>query len=515
MSSCGSDFIPCPICFKLYSSKDIEGHANKCLFLSSETINASQSLKEVSPRLKRQKKDHCSNDLASSSTKHVAEEELEMQGSSDGGAPQLPSRLVDLSVPLAEQMRPSDFGDYVGQSHVLGRDTILRSLLERQDIPSMILWGPPGCGKTTLAHILAKKCRNGGQGLRFVKLSATMSGVNDIKEAVKVAKNEVNFKRRTVLFMDEIHRFNKLQQDIFLPHVEDGTIVLIGATTENPSFSLNSALLSRCKVIVLEKLRTENLVTILQRAVVAVGGAVLTPDVNGCQDNKLPRVVVDEETVQWLAEICDGDARIALNSLQLALQSKDIDVSSVARISLDDIKDGIKRSHLLYDKKGEEHYNIISAMHKSIRASDDNAALYWLTRMLEGGEDPIFIARRLVRAASEDIGLADPMAVTMAVSAMQGCQLLGMPECDVLLAQCAVYLARAEKSVEVYHALLKAKESVSQHRGALPSVPLHLRNAPTRLMKDLGYGKGYNTSHKDESSLEYMPEGLEHINFFH
>nr|CAD7434830.1 unnamed protein product [Timema monikensis] len=311
--------------------------------------------------------------------------------------------LIVSTVPLAEQMRPVDLTCFVGQNHVLGQDKVLRTLLQKQDIPSMILWGPPGCGKTTLAHIIAKQCHRGAEGVRFVKLSATMSGVNEIKEAVKVAKNELGFKRRTILFMDEIHRFNKLQQDIFLPHIESGTITLIGATTENPSFSLNSALLSRCRVIVLEKLDTESLVTILTRAVRGVGGRVvhqgLTPS-----EQDTPRFLMDSETVLWLAEMCDGDARIALNSLQLALQSRDTVPGRILMISLDDIKDGVKRSHLLYDKKGEEHYNIISAMHKSIRASDDNAALYWLTRMLQGGEDPVFIARRLVRAASEDIG---------------------------------------------------------------------------------------------------------------
>ncbi|GFG35197.1 hypothetical protein Cfor_11687 [Coptotermes formosanus] len=422
-------------------------------------------------------------------------------------------------VPLAEQMRPSDLTHYFGQEHVLGQDKVLRTLLEKRDVPSMILWGPPGCGKTTLAHIIANQCKTDNQEARFVTMSATMSGVNDVKDAVKIAKNELrSFKRRTILFMDEIHRFNKLQQDIFLPHVESGTITLIGATTENPSFSLNSALLSRCRVIVLEKLNTEHIVAILERTLKVIGAKIVKAEeeINFSKpDDKIPRVLIDEATVTWLAEMCDGDARVALNSLQLALQARDQDSNSgVVLISLDDIKDGIKCSHLLYDRQGEEHYNTISAMHKSIRASDDNAALYWVARMLKGGEDPLYIARRLVRAASEDIGLADPTALTLAVSAMQGCQLIGMPECEVLLAQCAVYLARAPKSREVDHALSLAKECITEHKGPLPSVPLHLRNAPTRLMKDLGYGKGYNMAHKDVSHLTYMPKGLENVDFF-
>lgn len=416
-------------------------------------------------------------------------------------------------------MRPSDLACYFGQEHVLGQNKVLRSLLEKKDIPSMVLWGPPGCGKTTLAHIIANQCKHGNQGARFVKMSATMSGINDVKEAVKIAKNELNsFKRRTILFMDEIHRFNKLQQDIFLPHVENGTIILIGATTENPSFSLNSALLSRCRVIVLEKLDSQHITAILKRALEAIGAEIVrkAEKINLVDPaNKIARFLIDEATVTWLAEMCDGDARVALNSLQLALQARSEDCNSrVTLITLDDIKDGVKRSHLLYDRKGEEHYNIISAVHKSIRASDDNAALYWVTRMLQGGEDPLFVARRLVRAASEDIGLADPMALTLAVSAMQGCQLIGMPECDVLLAQCAVYLARAPKSREMDESLARAKQCIENHKGPLPGVPLHLRNAPTKLMKNLGYGRGYNMAHKDVSNLTYMPEGLENVDFF-
>ncbi|PSN36940.1 ATPase WRNIP1 [Blattella germanica] len=386
--------VNCPICYKEFSTTEIEKHVHKCMFLNSgddESTSVKRSNNQHgSPSLKKQKKD---NDGESSNSRFG-------------------------SIPLAEKMRPSDLSQYFGQEHILGKNKVLRCLLEKRDIPSMILWGPPGCGKTTLAHIIANLCKRDNQESRFVKLSATMSGVNDVKEIVKIAKNELtSFKRRT---------------DIFLPHVESGTIILIGATTENPSFSLNSALLSRCRVIVLEKLSIDHIVAILKRALEEISARVVMPGEKlnfSVSSDKIPRVLIDEATVKWLGEMCDGDARIALNSLQLALQAKQTDCDSeVTLISLDDIKDGIKRSHLLYDRKGEEHYNIISAVHKSMRASDDNAALYWVTRMLQGGEDPMYVARRLVRFASEDVGLADPMALTMAVSAMQGCQMIGMPE---------------------------------------------------------------------------------------
>lgn len=370
--------------------------------------------------------------------------------------------------------------------------------------------------------MIANRCK-ATQNLRFVKLSATVVGVNDVKEVVKVAKNEQKFKRKTILFMDEIHRFNKLQQDIFLPHVESGVITLIGATTENPSFSLNSALLSRCRVIVLEKISPEAMLLILQRAVQGEGGQVRDFSVSqssleeGGGGGMQPRFVIDLESVKWLSEICDGDARIGLNSLQLALQTVDKDSSGGAclrTITLKDIQEGIKKSHILYDRKGDQHYDMISALHKSIRASDDNASLYWCTRMMVGGEDPRYICRRLVRAASEDIGLADPNAVQVALSALQAVQLVGMPESDCIIAQCAVYLARAPKSRETYEATNECRRDIENCRGLLPPVPMHLRNAPTKLMKELGCGKGYNISHKDESGLTYMPEGMEDRNYF-
>lgn len=498
----------CPICNKDFPLDCIEGHVEKCLFLNSEndktlkrqhqedSLSKSPSIFAKKPRGSR------SNDQVPSTSSF--NDRILQNGAGTSLEPNKPK-------PLAEKMRPTSLETFIGQEHILGETTVLRHLIEQYNFPSMILWGPPGCGKTSLANIIQRMCME-SPNYRFVKMSATTAGVNDVKEAVQVARNELQmFKRKTVVFMDEIHRFNKLQQDIFLPTVENGLITLIGATTENPSFSLNNALLSRCRVFVLEKLKIEDIVKILSKSAHELDVGI-HEEIN---EKAVKKYIVKKETIVWLAEISDGDARIALNSFQMAVESKKLNgEENNILISLDDIKDGVKKSHLLYDRKGEEHYNMISALHKSIRASDDNAALYWLTRMLEGGEDPLFIARRLVRAASEDIGLSDPMALTLAVSTMQGCQLIGMPECDVLLAQTAVYLARTYKSQEVYRALLAAKDCIKNHKGPLPAVPLHLRNAPTKLMKDLGYAKGYNMQHKDVSNLIYMPQGLESLTFF-
>ncbi|XP_021352741.1 ATPase WRNIP1-like [Mizuhopecten yessoensis] len=441
--------------------------------------------------------------------------------------------LTASSKPLAEQMRPKSLEEYVGQDKAVGRNSLLRSLLQSDQIPSLILWGPPGCGKTTLAKIIAQQCKEGGT-LKFVQLSATTSGVNDVKQVVKVAKNDQRMlKKKTILFLDEIHRFNKTQQDSLLPHVEDGTIILIGATTENPSFQVNNALLSRCRVITLDKLEPSDLQQILVKAVMAVGGVIVA---EGCgpdegDETKSDRrkcVYVEQQALTTLSNLCDGDARAALNSLHMALQSRLCQHNSQSQDSTSsqsgrrpvvtsaDVKEGLQRSHVLYDRAGEEHYNIVSALHKSIRASDATAALYWLARMLEGGENPLYVARRLIRVASEDVGLADPTALTQAVSAYQACHLIGMPECDVMLAQCTVYLCRAPKSVEIYKAYNKAKTQVKGQEGTQPSVPLHLRNASTKLMKSLGYGKGYkyNPDYDEPVDQDYLPPQLKHINFF-
>ncbi|XP_006870624.1 PREDICTED: ATPase WRNIP1 isoform X2 [Chrysochloris asiatica] len=410
--------------------------------------------------------------------------------------------------PLAEKMRPDTLQDYFGQSRALGPESLLRTLLDTSEVPSLILWGPPGCGKTTLAHIIANNSKK--HSVRFVTLSATNAKTNDVRDVIKQAQNEKSFfKRKTILFIDEIHRFNKSQQ-------------------------VNAALLSRCRVIVLEKLPVEAMVMILMRAIDSLGIHVLDssrpadPLSHSSNSTSEPSVLIEDKAVDTLAYLSDGDARTGLSGLQLAVLArlssrkmfckKSGQTYSPSRVLIteNDVKEGLQRSHVLYDRAGEEHYNCISALHKSLRGSDQNAALYWLARMLEGGEDPLYVARRLVRFASEDIGLADPSALTQAVAAYQGCHFIGMPECEVLLAQCVVYCARAPKSIEVYSAYNNVKACLRNHQGPLPPVPLHLRNAPTRLMKDLGYGKGYkyNPMYNEPVDQEYLPEELRGIDFF-
>ncbi|KAE8290854.1 ATPase WRNIP1 [Larimichthys crocea] len=436
-----------------------------------------------------------------------------------------PRTLLTIDKPLAEILRPNTLEEYFGQNKVVGQQTLFRSLLDSQEIPSMILWGPPGCGKTTLAHIIASSSKKKGTA-RFVTLSATSTSTNEVREVIKQAQNELRLcKRKTILFIDEIHRFNKSQQDTFLPHVECGTVTLIGATTENPSFQVNAALLSRCKVLVLEKLSVEAMVSILDRAVATLGIRVLeqeseNPKDQDHSDGHMPKIFIEQKALDTIAYLCDGDARAGLNNLQLAVQaqvsSSGLDGSQEILLKEVHIKEGLQRSHILYDKAGEEHYNCISALHKSMRGSDENASLYWLGRMLEGGEDPLYVARRLVRFASEDVGMADPSALPQAVSAFQACHFIGMPECEVILAQCAVYLARAPKSVQIYKAYANVKACLRNHKGPLPPVPLHLRNAPTRLMKQLGYAKGYkyNPAFSVPVEQEYLPEELRGIDFF-
>ena len=387
-------------------------------------------------------------------------------------------------IPLADRMRPKTLGDFVGQEKLLGDGKILRKAIESDAIPSMIFWGPPGSGKTTIAFVIAKTTKG-----EFIKLSATTSGVKDIREKIKQAEELKEEGRKTIMFIDEIHRFNKSQQDTLLPHIENGTIILIGATTENPSFEVNNAVLSRSRVFVLEKLSSENIYQILQTAL-------------GDKERGLGnlKVEISEKDLQFLSEMSDGDARVALSSLEFA---SNINI----KINKKTIEEALQKS-LAYDKNGEEHYNIISALHKSMRGGDADASLYWLVRMLEGGENPLYIARRLIRFASEDIGIANSHALDQAVSVYQACHFIGMPECSVNLAQVVVYMAKSKKSNELYKAYEEATADIRKF-GNLP-VPLHIRNAPTKLMKDFNYGKDYKYSpdFKYQEKQEYLPEKI-------
>jgi putative ATPase len=400
--------------------------------------------------------------------------------------------------PLADRMRPRDLDEFLGQEQLIGPGKILRRAIEEDRLFSMLFWGPPGTGKTTLAQIIARKCRS-----RFVHYSAVTVGVKEIRELAQKARDDLKFMRiRTILFLDEIHRFNRSQQDYLLPHVEDGTILLIGATTENPSFEVNSALLSRLRVFVLEALPDDALKSILERS--------LTD-----QDRGLGKLDVELEpdAADLMVSLSGGDARSALNILEVA--ANEARQHREGRISVSLIEDAAQKRNLLYDKSGEEHYNLISALHKSIRDSDPDAGLYWMGRMIEGGEDPLYIARRLVRFASEDVGLASPRALEQAVSAFQAVRFLGLPEAALALAQAVVFLATSPKSNALETAYIKVKEEIARS-GHLP-VPLHLRNAPTRFMKGLGYGKGYQYAHDFPDAKvdqEHLPPQLKDKRFY-
>ncbi|CAA0239377.1 unnamed protein product [Arabidopsis thaliana] len=406
--------------------------------------------------------------------------------------------------PLSERMRPRTLDDVVGQDHLLSPSSLLRSAVESNRLPSIVFWGPPGTGKTSIAKSLINSSKDPSL-YRFVSLSAVTSGVKDVRDAVESAKRlNLEGKKRTVLFMDEVHRFNKSQQDTFLPVIEDGSILFIGATTENPSFHLITPLLSRCRVLTLNPLKPNHVETLLRRAV-------------DDSERGLPNSVeVDDSVIEFLANNCDGDARVALNALEISATMATTRAGTDAVVSIDDAKEALQCKHLAYDKAGEQHYNLISALHKSMRGGDANAAIYWLARMLEGGEEPLYIARRLIRFASEDIGLADPSALTQAVACYQASHFLGMPECNVILAQCTAYLALAPKSIAVYRAIGAAQKVVKDSVGQNEGVPLHLRNAPTKLMKELGYGKEYIYPPSDPSSAAgqtYLPPSLLHHKF--
>lgn len=393
--------------------------------------------------------------------------------------------------PLAARLRPETLDEFAGQKHLLGPGKVLRRIIESDEIPSMIFWGPPGVGKTTLARIIARRTQS-----EFIDFSAVNSGVKEIRQVMERAEEGRRMGLRTLLFVDEIHRFNKAQQDAFLPFVEKGSIVLIGATTENPSFEVNAALLSRCKVFVLQPLTEDEITALLRRALT---------DERGLAEQ---HVSISDDLLRRIAVFANGDARSALSTLEMAALNGELKEDELV-VTEATLEQCASRKSLLYDKNGEEHYNLISALHKSMRNSDADASVYWLARMLEAGEDPLYVARRVIRFASEDVGLADPGALTQAVAAYQACHFLGMPECTVHLTQAVVYMARAPKSNALYVAYESAKKD-ARTQLAEP-VPMQLRNAPTKLMAELGYGEGYKYAHdyaEKKTDMQCLPDSL-------
>lgn len=398
-----------------------------------------------------------------------------------------------INMPLASRLRPESLDGFVGQRHLLGEGKVLRRIIEEDNVSSMIFWGPPGVGKTTLASIIAKSTK-----ARFINFSAVTSGIKEIKEVMEESELNRQIGQKTILFVDEIHRFNKAQQDAFLPFVEKGSIILIGATTENPSFEVNGALLSRCKVFVLQPLNVDDVTALLHHALSSEAGF-------GKQ-----RIEIEEDNLRMIASFANGDARKALSTLEMAVLNADINADGISHITTSIVEEITAKKSLLYDKGGDQKYDLISALHKSMRNSDPDAAVYWLARMLEAGEDPLYIARRVIRFSSEDVGLADPHALPLAVAAYDACKDIGMPECNVNLTEAVIYMSLAPKSNAMEVAYDAA--ALDAEKGIAEPVPLHIRNAPTKLMKELGYGKGYQYAHDYEekvTAMSCLPESLE------
>nr|XP_031827701.1 ATPase WRNIP1-like [Nomia melanderi] len=505
----------CPICRKEYAIDDIKNHIDLCFSATDASLDKfSEGPKRPLPSGETLVTNPAKKYKANAITRTLNINEQRAMSNKE-------------HIPLAEKMRPICLTDYIGQEQVIGSDKVLYKLLTNGHIPSMIFWGPPGCGKTSLANVISRLSKEiCGDKVQVVKLSATSSGVNNIRQVVDKAKDGTKLNKQTIIFMDEIHRFNKLQQDIFLPHVEAGTFTLIGTTTENPSYSLNSALLSRCRVFPLNKLTTSNIMEILCKAILSINGEINDPQNKSLTNNSKDKTdsypkrdfIINKTVIEWLAEVCDGDARVALNSLDLAIRTKVLnkfDASNFVSITLEDVKESLKQSHTLSDKQNNNIHHLYSALHESIKGGNANASLYWLARIMAIKEDPVDIARRLVRISSEDIGLEDPDALGIAVHTMHGCQMIGMPECDLLLGQCVVYLTRAPKSKLIYNALKSAENVIMNHKGPQPAVPLFIRDrsGQRKLQAICGRHEG-SLVRKEENVKTYLPFGFQDANFF-